>query len=35
LGIVYPFFLFGALLIIAAVWYYLAIRWVDKNGRWS
>jgi hypothetical protein len=25
----------GCLMIVAAVWYYLAIRWVDRNSRWK
>lgn len=24
----------GAFMIIAALWYYLAIRWVDRQGHW-
>lgn len=24
----------GAIIYLAAVWYFLAIRWVDKNGKW-
>lgn len=24
----------GAIIYLAAVWYYLAIRWVDKNSTW-
>jgi hypothetical protein len=27
-------FFAGALLVIAAWWYYLSIRWVDKHGNW-
>jgi hypothetical protein len=25
----------GPLFIVGALWYYLAIRWADKNSRWS
>ena len=25
----------GSGLLLAALWYYLAIRWVDRNGRWN
>jgi hypothetical protein len=25
----------GGVLVFAALWYYLAIRWVDRHGRWS
>lgn len=38
-GIIYGFsdrrFFAGALLFVAAGWYYLAIRWVDQHGGWS
>jgi hypothetical protein len=27
-------FFLGGLLVVAAVGYYLAIRWVDRHGRW-
>jgi hypothetical protein len=26
--------LLGLLLLLAALWYWLAIRWVDRNDRW-
>ena len=25
----------GSLLLIAALWYWYSLRWVDKNGGWS
>jgi hypothetical protein len=25
----------GVLFLLAALWYYLCIRWVDRNGRWA
>jgi hypothetical protein len=28
-------FLGGVVLVIAAVWYFLSIRWVDKNSSWQ
>jgi hypothetical protein len=28
-------FVFGGLLVFAALWYYLAIRWVDEYGTWQ
>jgi hypothetical protein len=34
-GFVNPRFFIGGLLVFAALWYYLAIRWVDRNDRWS
>jgi hypothetical protein len=33
-GFVQPLFFIGSLLIFSALWYYLAIRWVDQNGSW-
>jgi hypothetical protein len=30
----WPFFV-GGIMIFAAAWYYLAIRWVDTHGGWS
>lgn len=27
-------FLGGGVLLLAALWYYLAIRWVDRHDRW-
>jgi hypothetical protein len=29
-----PKFFFGLGLVFAALWYWLAIRWVDHNDRW-
>lgn len=34
-GFVNPVGFFGGLMLLAALWYYLAIRWVDRHGRWS
>lgn len=34
-GFLDPRFFFGGLLVLAALWYYLAIRWVDRHGTWS
>ena len=34
-GFIDPRFFFGTLIVFAALWYYLSIRWVDKHGRWS
>jgi len=38
-SVVYGFwdarFLAGGLLIVAALWYFLAIRWIDQHGSWS
>lgn len=38
-GIVYGFVnppgFWAGLLLLAALWYYLAIRWVGRNSRWS
>jgi hypothetical protein len=34
LGFYNPFFFFGALLLIAAFWYWAAIKWVDRYGQW-
>ncbi len=28
-------FFFGGLLVLAALWYFLAIKWVDQHGSWS
>jgi hypothetical protein len=30
----YRFFI-GGIMAVAALWYYLAIRWVDQNSSWS
>lgn len=34
-GFVFPLAFVGTLTVFAALWYYLSIRWVDANGRWS
>ncbi|MBY0524297.1 MAG: hypothetical protein K2R98_12905 [Gemmataceae bacterium] len=34
-GFARPVFFFGGFLIFSALWYYVAIRWVDRHGRWS
>ena len=34
-GFIHPLGFLGCTAVFAAVWYYLAIRWVDENGRWS
>jgi hypothetical protein len=34
-GFINPPFFGGGLLVFAALWYYLAIRWVDQHARWS
>jgi hypothetical protein len=33
-GFIKPIFFIGGLIGFAALWYYLAIRWVDKHGSW-
>lgn len=30
-----PRFFAGSLLVFAALWYYLSIRWVDQHGSWA
>lgn len=35
LGLFYPAFFLGLPLVFAALWYYLAIRWVDQHSHWS
>ncbi|MCS7045984.1 MAG: hypothetical protein NZO58_06480 [Gemmataceae bacterium] len=35
LGFFHPLAFVGALFVIAALWYYLAIRWVDKHSSWD
>ena len=30
-----PVFIAGTVMVIAVIGYHLAIRWVDKNSRWS
>jgi len=34
-GFVVPWFWSGGAFLFAALWYYLAIRWVDRHGTWS
>jgi hypothetical protein len=34
-GFVLPIAFAGGGLVFAALWYYLAIRWVDQHSRWS
>ena len=34
-GFVNPLGFIGGLLVFAALWYYLAICWVDRHSRWS
>jgi hypothetical protein len=34
-GFVFPLYWGGCLLIFAAMWYWLAIRWVDQHGGWG
>jgi hypothetical protein len=34
-GIIDRRFLIGDIMVLAAVWYYGAIRWVDQHGGWS
>jgi len=34
-GFVDPRFFIGGGFILSAWWYYAAIRWVDRNGRWN
>ena len=33
-GFVKPLSFVGSIFIFSALWYWLAIRWVDKNGKW-
>jgi hypothetical protein len=33
--LVHPLGFLGAGFVFAALWYYLAIRWVDENSKWS
>lgn len=30
-----PLAFIGSLIVFAALWYYLSIRWVDEHSRWS
>jgi hypothetical protein len=32
---VHPLAFLGGLMVFAALWYYLSIRWVDQHGSWS
>ena len=34
-GFVNPLGFIGGLLVFAALWYYLSIRWVDRHSSWS
>jgi hypothetical protein len=34
-SVVDPRFAFGGVMLLAAAWYWLSIRWVDRNGGWS
>jgi hypothetical protein len=34
-GFINPPFFAGGALLLAALWYYLSIRWVDGHGGWS
>jgi hypothetical protein len=34
-GFINPFGYIGGLMVFAALWYYLSIRWVDRHSRWS
>jgi len=34
-GFVNPLGFIGGLMVFAALWYYLSIRWVDRHGSWS
>lgn len=34
-GFVEPRAFGGGLMVLAALWYYLAIRWVDQHSRWA
>ena len=33
--LLHPVCFVGVLMIFAALWYYLSIRWVDQNSRWN
>jgi hypothetical protein len=35
LGFFHPLFFLGAGFVFAALWYYLCIRWTDRNGSWG
>ncbi|MEO6457634.1 MAG: hypothetical protein ABIO92_05100 [Chloroflexia bacterium] len=34
-GFTNPSFFIGGILVFAALWYYLSIRWVDQHSSWS
>ena len=34
-GFINPLAFIGGLMVFAALWYYLSIRWVDRHGAWS
>jgi hypothetical protein len=34
-GFLEPIFFLGSLMLVAALWYFLSIRWVDQYGSWS
>ncbi len=34
-GFINPFGFIGGLLVFAALWYYLSIRWVDRHSHWA
>ena len=34
-GFFNPVFFTGAILVLPALWYYLAIRWVDEHSQWG
>jgi hypothetical protein len=34
-GFFNPYFFIGASLVLPALWYYLAIRWVDEHSQWG
>lgn len=34
-GFAYPAFFQGGIVLFAALWYYLAIRWVDQHSSWG
>ncbi len=34
-GLREPRMFFGAIFFLAAAWYWAAVRWVDRNGRWD
>lgn len=34
-GFVEPIGFLGSVFLLSALWYYLALRWVDRNSKWS